>query len=229
MFPSHDQAQDPVYFINKQLRYDNWSPDMHPYPSINLSGTTASGTIQSFINPPLRLQGGLPYDAHGGITIVDMGITEDKWEESIWGLLGFRYGQFNGSGTNIGNQNFQFSDLPSNVSGVTTNALLTSLQSQQYFMNAFSIPLVKPMIGSTLLYFDGAKTHADTLSSITADHTVQPAISVQQESTVIKAQDLPRKVLRGYFLVNSDILDQANYYQQANPYQTMAIVTGKLI
>ena len=222
--PPSGTAQDPVYFINKQMRYDNWSPDMHPYPTINLSGTTASDTVQSFINPPLRLQGGLPYDSHGGITIVDMGITEDKWEESIWGLLGFRYGQFNGSGSNIGNQNFQFSDLPSNVSGVTTNALLTSLQSQQYFMNAFSIPLIKPMIGSTVLYFDSAKTHGDAITSVTADHVVQPAISVQQESTVIKAQDLPRKVLRGYFLINSDILDQANYYQQANPLQTMAVV-----
>lgn len=221
--PPSGTAQDPVYFINKQMRYDSWSPDLHPYPAINLSGTTASDTVQSFINPPERLQLGLPYDAHSGISIVDMGITEDKWEESIWGLLGFRYGQFNGSGSNIGNLNYQFSNLPSNVSGITTNALLTSLQSQQYFQNAFSIPLIKPMVGSNVEYYDTAKTAGNVKTTI-ADHTVEPSIVVQQNSTVIKAQDLPRKVLKGYFLVSSDILDQANYYQLANPMQVMMTV-----
>ena len=221
--PPSGTAQDPVYFINKQMRYDSWSPDLHPYPAINLSGTSTSDNVQSFINSPKRLQLGLPYDAHSGISIVDMGITEEKWEESIWGLLGFRYGQFNGSGSNIGNSNFQFNNLPSNVSGITTNALLTSLQSQQYVQNAFSIPLIKPMVGSNVEYYDSAKTTA-TIGSSVPDHVVEPSIVIQQESTVIKAQDLPRKVLRGYFLINSDILDQANYYQTANPLQTMAIV-----
>jgi hypothetical protein len=59
---------------------------------------------------------------------------------------------------------------------------------------------------------------------VSASHEVEPAISIQQNSTSIKALDLPRKILRGYFLVNSDILDQADYYQTANPLQTMAIV-----
>lgn len=224
--PPSGQSEESVYFINKQMRYDNWSPDMHPYPTINLSGTpSATGGQQSFINSPLRLQGGLPYDAHSGISIVDMGITEDKWEESIWGLLGFSYGQFNGSGSNIGNQNFQFSNLQGNVLSVTTNALLTSLQSQQYFQNVFSIPLVKPMVGSNVQYFNASVNHGNiNTTGHTANFEVKPAISVQQESTVIKATDLPRKILRGYYLVNSDILDQASYFQLANPMQVMMTV-----
>ena len=220
--PPSSTAQDAVYFINKQMRYDNWSPDMHPYPEIKLKAPpTATDATQSFIEMPERLEEGVPYDAHSGISIVDMGITEDKWDQSIWGLLGFQYGQFNASGSNIQNQNFKFSDLPSNVTSMTTNALLTSLQTQQYFQNAFSIPLLKPMVGSTLDYYNNAQNHG------VAPNTgiyVPPAISIQQESTVIKAIDLPRKILRGYFLINSDILDQANYYQTANPLQTMAIV-----
>ena len=224
--PPSGTAQDDVYFINKQMRYDNWSPDMHPYPSNNLSGTpTATGGQQSFINSPDRLQGGLPYDAHGGISIVDMGITEDKWEFSIWGLLGFQYGQFNGSGANIGNLNFQFSDLPSNVSSVTTNALLTSLQSQQYFQNVFSIPLIKPMVGSNVEYFNASVNHGNiNTPTHSASFEVTPAISIQQESTVIKAADLPRKVLRGYFLIKSDLIDQTGFYQTANPMSIMAVV-----
>ena len=226
--PPSGTAQDPVYFINKQMRYDNWSPDMHPYPKINLkapAATKPNDGLQSFINPPERLQSALTYDAHSGISIVDMGIDETNWTDSMWGLLGFRYGQFNGSGSNVGNQNFQFSDLPSNVKAVTTNALLTSLQSQQYVMNAFSVPLIKPMVGCAVNYFNSSVTHATIgTTGHTASFAIAPAISVQQESTVLKAVDLPRKILRGYFLVNSDILDQANYYQQANPLSTMAVV-----
>jgi hypothetical protein len=220
--PPSGTAQDPIYFINKQMRYDSWTPDLHPYPTINLSGTTASGNIQSFIEMPIRLEEGVPYDAHSGISIVDMGVTEDKWDQSLWGLLGFRYGQFNASGSNIQNENYKFNNLPSNVTSITTNALLTSLQSQQYFQNCFSIPLMKPMVSSNLNYFDSAKTHAN-LTSASGETYVTPAITIQQESTVVKAHDLPRKVLRGYFLINSDILDQANYYQLSNPLQTMAI------
>jgi len=224
--PPSGQSDESVYFINKQMRYDNWSPDVHPYPAINLSGTpTATGGQQSFINMPERLQGGLPYDAHSGISIVDMGITEDKWEFSIWGLLGFQYGQFNGSGSNVGSQNFQFSNLPSNVRSVTTNALLTSLQSQQYFQNVFSIPLIKPMVGSNIQYFNASVNHGTiNTTGHSASFEVRPSISVQQESTVIKAVNLPRKILRGYFLIKSDLIDQTGYYQTANPMSIMAIV-----
>jgi hypothetical protein len=224
--PPSGQSDESVYFINKQMRYDNWSPDMHPYPKINLSGTpSATGGQQSFINTPSRLQGGLPYDAHSGISIVDMGITEDKWEQSIWGLLGFQYGQFNGSGSNVGNLNFQFSNLPSNVSSVTTNALLTSLQSQQYFQNVFSIPLIKPMVGSNVAYYNASVNHGNIdTTGHNASFEIRPSISVQQDSTVIKAADLPRKVLRGYFLIKSDLIDQTGFYQTANPMSIMAIV-----
>ncbi len=222
--PATGQAEESVYFINKEMRYDNWSPDMHPYPVINLKGTVKDGQ-QSFIGTPERLQGGLPYDAHSGISIVDMGIDETNWTDSIWGLLGFRYGQFNGSGSNIGTQNFQFSDLSANVKAVTTNALLTSLQSQQYFQNVFSIPLIKPMVGSNVKYYNASVSQGNIdTTGFGASFTIQPAISVQQESTAIKALDLPRKILRGYFLIKSDLIDQTGYYQSANPMGIMAVV-----
>jgi len=222
--PPSATAQDTVYFVNKQMRYDTWSPDIHPYPKINLKAPpTARDETQSFIEMPDRLEEGLPYDAHSGISIVDMGITEDKWEQSIWGLLGFQYGQFNASGSNIENENYTFNNLPSNVVSITTNALLTSLQTQQYFQNCFSIPLMKPMVGSNLEYFATAITHGTIPSAGTSTY-VTPAITIQQESTVIKAANLPRKVLRGYFLIRSDILDQASYYHQANPMQVMMTV-----
>jgi len=55
-------------------------------------------------------------------------------------------------------------------------------------------------------------------------HRVSPAITINADSTKIIASELPRKLLKGYFLINSDILDSANYYQTSNPMQTMAVV-----
>tara|TARA_R110002012_G_scaffold136456_3_gene290885 strand:+ start:11322 stop:14264 length:2943 start_codon:yes stop_codon:yes gene_type:complete len=221
--PSSQQAED-VFFINKQLRYDSWSPDMQPYSVINLSGTTASDNIQSFIEPNLRFTAASIFDSHGGISIVDMGVTEDKWDQSIWGLLGFRYSQFNPSGTGVKNTNVRFDNQTTNVSGMTTNAEITSVTPQNYTMNAFSINMVKPsMLNSQIKYFN-AEQNMGTVETTSASYEVFPAIAVQQTSTSIKATDLPRKILRGYFLVNSDILDQADYYQLSNPLQTMAVV-----
>ena len=222
--PPSATAQDKVYYINKVMRYDNWSPDMHPYPTINLSGTPANDNVQSFIDPPARFLKKRIFDAHCGVAIADMGIDEKNWTNSIWGLLGFQYGQFNASGSNKKNINTRFNNTTvSNATVMTTNALLSSLHTQQYFQNVFSIPLVKPMVATAVDYYDTAVTHG-TVDGTSASHLVSPSIVIQQESTVIKAEDLPRKVLRGYFLINSDILDQANYYQTANPLQTMAVV-----
>ena len=224
--PPSSQGNEDVYFINKQLRYDSWSPDMQPYSVINLSGTTASGNVTSFIKMNERLENARIYDSHSGIVIRDMGVTEEKWDESIWGLLGFRYSQFNPSGTvgEVKNINTRFNDNTTNVSGMTTNAEITSVTAEQYLNNAFSIQMFKPsMLPSNVNYYDNTHTLGD-INVVSASHEVEPAISIQQNSTAIKAIDHPRKILRGYFLVNSDILDQADYYQTSNPLQTMAVV-----
>jgi hypothetical protein len=80
------------------------------------------------------------------------------------------------------------------------------------------------MVGSNVLYFNTSQTHGNPITAGNASYVVLPAISVQQESTVIKARDLPRKVLRGYFLIKSDIIDQTGYYQLSNPMSVMMTV-----
>ena len=76
-----------------------------------------------------------------------------------------------------------------------------------------------------IAYYETAqKNLPPTLAN--ASYIVPPPITITGDdlSTKIVANKLPRKLLRGYFLINSDILDSANYYQLANPLQTMAIV-----
>ena len=227
--PPSSQAGQDCFKINKQLKYDSWSPSMHPYSVIDLSGTAAAGTQKTFIPMNENMVKGLIYDAHGGVTIEDMGIDERFWERSIWGILGFEYGQFNASGgiENIKNINNRFSNDNPNSSGITTNANVTSLDAQQFHSNPYGTNMFNAMLGSNVNFFDDRQVISDAAGDWASDdpsHRVSPAITINSESTKIIASELPRKLLKGYFLINSDILDSANYYQTANPMQTMAIV-----
>ena len=223
--PSTAQAGSDCYKINKPLRYDTWTPTCQPYPIINIDGTFSAGTQHSFIDMNPNLLPSTIYDCHGGISIVDMGISEDKWTESIWGLLGFEYGQFNASGNDIININNRFTNETNNSSGITTNALITSQNSLQFSTNVFGTNLFNPNVNDDIAYYQKEQKHNPPLIS-NASYVVPPPIIITGDdlSTKIVANKLPRKILRGYFLINSDILDTANYYQLSNPLQTMAIV-----
>ena len=231
--PSSQAAQD-CFKINKQLKYDSWSPAMHPYSEIDLSGSATDGTQKTFIPMNINMIKGLIYDAHGGITIEDMGIEQKFWERSIWGLLGFEYGQFNASGNidNIKNINNRFSNEDSNSSGITTNADVTSLDAQQFHSNPYGTNMFNSMLGSNVNFFNDPQVINKEGTGVgfwpvppgTPDHAVSPAIVITADSNKIIANQLPRKILKGYFLINSDILDTANYLQLCNPLQTMAVV-----
>tara|TARA_R100000231_G_scaffold67105_1_gene53829 strand:- start:35 stop:2926 length:2892 start_codon:yes stop_codon:yes gene_type:complete len=224
--PPSAQAGQDCFKINKQLKYDSWSPCMHPYSEITLSGTFSDNTQKTFIPANINLTPGLIYDSHGGVSIEDMGIDETSWEQSIWGLLGFEYGQFNASGDieTIKNINNRFTNDTINTSGITTNADVISVDSQQFQRNPYSTNMFNSMLPTAVRFFDHIQNLTANVVGITASHVVDPAIVINADSTKIIANQLPRKILRGYFLINSDILDSANYYQLANPLQTMAIV-----
>ena len=77
------------------------------------------------------------------------------------------------------------------------------------------------MINSHVFYYNDSQKPS-TIGA--ASFTVEQPTIVSTTSTSIRALDLPRKLLRGYFLLNSNIINQSNYYQLSNPLQTMAIV-----
>ena len=62
------------------------------------------------------------------------------------------------------------------------------------------------------------------LTGGTADGLDINTIVINAKSTAISASNLPRKQLRGYFLLSSTIMSDANYYREANPLQVMAVV-----
>tara|TARA_R110000824_G_scaffold5965_4_gene27415 strand:+ start:13074 stop:16031 length:2958 start_codon:yes stop_codon:yes gene_type:complete len=222
--PPSGQASQDCYKINKPMRYDSWTPCMQPYQKITTTGSFTMSNQNTFIGLNINLSTEAIFDAHSGITIVDMGVPEKNWDFSLWGLLGFRYGQFNASFKrlpNVKSPNIRFTDRDQNASGMTTNANVTSQDSLNYTLNAFGTNLFNPMINSHVFYYNDTQKPS-TIGA--ASFTVEQPTIVSTTSTSIRALDLPRKLLRGYFLLNSNIINQSNYYQLSNPLQTMAIV-----
>ena len=222
--PPSAQAGEDCYKIDKQLHYTTFSPYMFPYSAINIKHNTDTNDAKTFVKVNENLEVDTIYDAQCGVMLEDMGFDEKNWGQGFWGLLGYQYGQFNASGDDIKNSQILFHGDSSNVIGMTTNADITSVASQSYITNVFGTNLFTNMLNSRVGYYDKATVDFQTFSTTTASYTIAPSSVILSNSTRIIAKELPRKILRGYFLINSDILDQANFYQTANPLQTMAMV-----
>jgi len=137
-------------------------------------------------------------------------------------FIGYNYDQFNPSGANIKNRLMEYQDDTINVNGMTTNADISSVDSQSYIKNAWSTNLYSQQLNSQINYFGNPKNFKNYF--VSASHIVAPTSVILANSTKITSGKLPRRILRGYFLINSDILDQANFYQTANPLATLAMV-----
>ncbi len=216
----------PVYHINKALEYNTYSPHMLPYPVIDLQArigtTSASGEeyAAGFLPLSEQIEEGVIYDSHSGITIEDFGFDEVNWEEGLWGILGFTYNQF--KGTN--NLQTRFTNQTTNVSGATTNALITSNDTKELMSSVWGTNLFNQQVPVMMRYnFNGEWIQGSASTTAYNASVVHPTITVAQTSSEIKAQNLPRKQLRGYFLIKSDILSDANYYKEADPMPVFAV------
>ncbi len=218
--PESGQAGQNCYKIDKQLHYSTWSPHMFGYSVIDVKESTDKQSQKSFVAVNENLEIGRIYDSHGGVCIDDIGFSEKSFDQGFWGLCGFEYGQFNASGANKKNKLIKFSDTTSNVVGMTTNADIQSVDSQSYINNVYGANLFSQQLSTRINYHD----QPIKPSNLSNASIVSPASTILTNSTRISANQLPRRILRGYFLLNSDILDQANFYQTANPLQTMAMV-----
>lgn len=218
--PPTGQAEQDCYKIDKQLHYTSWSPSMFPYSTITTSGSSTDQKSFPEINANLEFD--IFYDSHCGVTLEDMGYSEKNWDQGLWGIVGYNYNQFNPEGPNIKNRLMEYQDDTINVIRMTTNADISSVDSQTFTTNVWSTNLYTQQLNTQINYFNSAKNFS-TYSN-TPNYQVAPTSVVLANSTKITSAKLPRRILRGYFLINSDILDQANFYQTANPLQTMAMV-----
>lgn len=201
-----DNASDTIYEINPRNLYNDFTPDRMPYtfdnykvtPSTNFIGGDGTKEVEVLkLND--NYQPWTIYDQLCGIIIEDFGIPEDLWTTSLWGILGFSYKQFHGT-TNrqVRIQNGNSNDL----SILTTNAEVVEGDTKILSTNWAGIPMYNNMITTPAQLFS-----IQSPSTIFGNHRVYPNIVHKTESIKIIADNLPTRMIRGYYTIRSNILE----------------------
>ena len=221
--PASDDSDLPCYKINKRMLNTNWTPEMAPYQS-QFNACVTAGSLQSFSSHNVNIAPYKVMDAHSGLFIEDWVVPEKYWNESLVGIMGFRYDQFHNPNTTNSRQvrlkaGGANSDL-NNVNVITTNAIVNEADLVDYSKNIWgnstyqrTIPVQKSV-------------QTDPASGTPESRWITPAITISPaESVKINAQRLPTKTLRPYYTIRSDILSQNNYLGGETSGITLPIVS----
>lgn len=189
------EAEDEVYVINPREQWNDWTPARKPYRANNI----ISGGGNPDLNLP-RLNDNLEawtiYDALCGIFINDINLNETEWNGTLWDILGFSYRQFN-SNTNTRLVRIDNTNL-NDLSIITTNAEIDQGDSKVYIQNLWGAPFYNNMIGG------GGNIGVEFVN-------YYPEIKQKTESVKIIADNVPIRMIRGYYTIRSNIL-------QGNPF-----------
>jgi hypothetical protein len=215
--PLNPQAPTEVYKINKRLKYNCYCVDARPY-GLNVKGklSQVSGTTRKLdafdtdLSPPnLNMKSGAIFDSHCGIYMNLANACPKKyWGQSLIGILGFTWEQYNPEVINHTNNRLQRIDNNNlfSLPLATTNSQVVSTDIKQYPMNIWggitystqvSLPMVIPI---------------DTIEDTTAKSVYyRSAIVEETESIVLRAQGIPKLMSRPYYTIRTDLLDTAEY------------------
>tara|TARA_R110001632_G_scaffold19293_2_gene58625 strand:- start:156 stop:3161 length:3006 start_codon:yes stop_codon:yes gene_type:complete len=203
---------DVVYKVNPIENYNDFTPDRMPYRyGYNLKSyyalpPTVPGpdAIYAFKAPQLNdnLEKWGIYDMLGGVFLEDYGIPENLWDDSLWGILGFTYNQLN-SKTNNRQLKIQSANS-NNLSHLTTNAELVEGDTKIFSTNYMGTPLLNNMIQGpyNIKGWNGAQPAIDE-----SNNAVYPPITHKTQSMTILAENLPTRMIRGYYTIRSNILE----------------------
>lgn len=213
--PVNPNADNDVYKLNKQLLRTNFTPAMSPYNtetnasfftsyrSVHNSCYTAKQNIEYFNN---NFEKNAIYDSQCGNYIIDWGMNEKYWDESLLGIMGFRYSQTLGSGnsqTRVINS-VRWGDSFDGMNENTTNADITNSDFHDLPRNMFNTPIfsLHPPVPQTPRFEDTAN----------ASHTYLPPVSITQDiGQPLRAENIPARTLRPYYTIRSNIVGQSRY------------------
>lgn len=198
-----------IYTINPKEYLNDWTPERTPYIIDNPAiGSTGIPQLNSNYEPWVI------YDSLCGIFIGDFNLTEDEWSGTLWDLLGFTYDQFN----NTENTRLtKVTDDTLSLSLLTTNAEVDKADSKVYVQNSWGIPLYSNMMPIVSRIYKG---HADKTTLL----VYYPPIEQKTQSIKIVADKLPTRMIRGYYTIRSNILQQAQFIGGKKNNTSMPIV-----
>ena len=221
-FPSQtvdQRASDTVYFINPPNYANDFTPDRTPYAfdKYNLSQRatippTAITVPKLNVNyEPWRI-----YDMLCGIFVDNFGVTEDVWDNSLWGILGFSYKQFHGTNNRL--VRIQKSNA-NDLSLLTTNAEVVEGDTKIFHTNWAGTPMYKNMITTPVNIYGWIG------EEILHQTRIYPQIIHNTQSISIVADRLPTRMIRGYYTIRSNILSDTPFIGGKKNNTTMPIIS----
>ena len=194
--------QQIVYKINPQQHYNSWSPSMRPYEeTIDFAFTDAVGAAKKTTRRVNRnLDPFQVYDTTTGIFIEDFGYTEDNWDDSLWGRLGFTYNQLHN--TNVPERQKRYTDFTDSSNILTTNADVRSKDIKSWAQNKFK----QAVYSNTLFHgFQYRVYNAGTNGNAVAYLAMLPEVIAPTQSCSIVAKDYPTQVNNGFYAIRCDL------------------------
>jgi len=205
--PNNPSADDPCYKINKRMLKWNYSPEMTPYTD-EFTASATGGSDNAYISHNVGIDPWSIMDAQSGLFIEDWIVPENLWDESLVGIMGFRYNQFHNPNSQSSRQvrlkaTGANADL-NNVNIITTNAIVSEGDIGAYQQNTVAAKMISPVLPISLQPVVAG-------SPAFKGRYITPAITVSPvESVNITAERLPTKTLRPYYTIRSDIVSEPN-------------------
>lgn len=218
-----DGGNQVVYKINKRVNQYVYSPDLrpydrsfkvdYPYPAPDNPGypDPTSTPINTDREISLMNRNITPWaiiDSPCGIYINDFGYTEEQFSNGLWGILGWTYNSLQATATSENNRLQRVDNTNKGLLSVpTTNSSILPSDSRNFIVNQFGatyfttqIP-TPSLVGSDPTYVNASLTRQQFAPAIT-----QGATSIR-----LIAPNLPRKMLKPYYCIRSDIIDKPHY------------------
>lgn len=205
-FEKDPEASKIVYKINPKEDYNDWTPARKPYVAQALAQSDHSASTSKYTTNKLNenLEAWTIYDSLCGIYLSDFKLSETEWTGSIFDLLGFSYKQFHSS-TNTRNLRVDRNNQNS-LSIITTNSQISVADQKEIFQNTFGAPLYRnmlPIIGS--IFFEESSTKTIRVASY------YPEIIGEAPSINIVADNLPTRMIRGYYTIRSNVISDSPF------------------
>ena len=222
--PLNPNGNVPVFKINKRNNCFSWTPALVPYNAIVTPATDGSGSFKLEL-PNYNFDKWKIFDAQSGIVISDFGFDEKNWNNGLWGMLGFTYNQFNASTTfnnditeRLTTRNKQ------SIPYAFTNALVSASDSIDFNVNAWGAPAYNLQVPVTKIWNGSGDTGDQLGKRKNFKQENPPPITKSQTSIELVATNLPRRMVRPYYCIRSDIISESHYLGGADSGQLLPVV-----
>tara|TARA_R110000744_G_scaffold72748_2_gene145861 strand:- start:1702 stop:4524 length:2823 start_codon:yes stop_codon:yes gene_type:complete len=212
-----------VYKINKRVNKYTFTPDMKPYDGVLEGSYKATGEAanakRNITVKNRNIYSWSIMDSLGGVYLSDLGYDKEDFSRGLWGILGFTYDQLFSPATSENNRVVRVTPTIINkLSLPTTNSEVVESDTRDFIVNQFGAVFFTNQIPTSSVITWAPTAHEATKLEL------DPAISQGTSSVNILAQNLPRKMLRPYYTIRSDIIDSNHYIGGDNSKTILPII-----